>query len=247
MTVGAVILGAGFGTRLAPLTDHTPKPLIEVGGRAVASHLVDRLRELDPDLPIVVVVNDRHAGAWASWAADAAGRVTLESNGVQHDDERVGAVADLARGIDALPAVDIVIVLAGDNLITESLAPHLAAMRAAGLPTVLCRYLGEDVPPGRYGEVTVDGDGRIVRFREKPQDPQSPLVATCSYLLPGDVAAARVEQYLGEGGDVDSPGRFVAWLSSRAPVLAHRLRGRYHDIGTHDTLAEARRSFEPGG
>ena len=50
MTVGAVILAAGFGTRLAPLTDNTPKPLLEVGGRPVATHLCERLGELDTEL-----------------------------------------------------------------------------------------------------------------------------------------------------------------------------------------------------
>ena len=243
MTLGAVILAAGFGTRLAPLTDHTPKPLIEVGGRPVADHLVERLHELDPDLPIVVVVNGRHLDSWASWAEAMARRITIASNDVLDVDDRLGAVADLARGLDTLPEVDTVIVLAGDNLITEPLGPHLAAHRSHGRPLVLCRDLGGEVPPGRFGEVTADGDGRIVSFREKPPDPRSPLAATCTYLLPGLTAGERVHSYLADGNDADSPGRFIAWLASHQEVMAAPLTGRYFDIGNHETLAEARRAF----
>lgn len=244
MTVGAVILAAGFGTRLAPLTDHTPKPLLEVGGRPVATHLVERLRELDPELPIVVVVNGRHPEAWSAWCGASPGRVAVSSNGVLTEGERLGAVADLARGIDALPEVETVVVLAGDNLIGESLAPHLVAHRADGSSLVLCRDLGADVPPGRFGEVTVDADGHITRFREKPDHPDSPLAATCTYVFPGATARHRVAEYLAGGGDADSPGRFIAWLASREPVRAVALIGTYFDIGNHETLAEARRTFD---
>lgn len=244
MTVGAVILAAGFGTRLAPLTDHTPKPLLEVGGRPVATHLVERLRELDPDLPIVVVVNGRHPEAWNAWCDSSPGRVAVSTNGVLTDGERLGAVADLARGLEGLPEVETVVVLAGDNLIGESLAPHLAVHQADGQPLVLCRDLGDEVPPGRFGEVTVDAAGCITRFREKPDDPDSPLAATCTYVLPGARADTLVHEYLGGGGDADSPGRFIAWLASREPVRAAALIGTYFDIGNHETLAEARRTFD---
>lgn len=247
MSVGAVILAAGFGTRLAPLTDRIPKPLIEVGDRPVASHLVGSLHAVDPAMPIVVVVNGCHPAAWTAWHATTPGRVIIASNDIRDVRDRLGAVVDLERGLDALPPVDTVVVLAGDNLITEPLAPHLASHRAADARSlVLCRDLGDDVPANRYGEVTVDAAGRIVRFREKPADPTSPLAATCTYVLEAPHAAQRVRTYLAEGGDADSPGRFIAWLAQREPVVAGRLRGPYFDIGSHETLAAARRAFASG-
>ena len=157
-------------------------------------------------------------------------------------DDRLGAVADLARGIALLPLVDHIVVLAGDNVITEPLDLHLDAAAAAAAPVVLCRDLGDNVPPGRFGEVTIDSRNRIVRFREKPAEPTSPLVATCTYVLPGAETTEWLRAYLSEG-DADSPGDFVAWLAARTEVIARTLRGRYFDVGNHETLAEARRHF----
>ena len=136
MTLGAVVLAAGFGTRLAPLTDRTPKPLLEVGARPVASHLVERLRELDADLPIIVVVNGRHPEAWAAWVDETAGHLTLVSNGVIDEHERLGAIADLGRGLDALPAVDTV---PNRALAWLPSAVHAAVMpSASGSPCTAC-------------------------------------------------------------------------------------------------------------
>ena len=242
MSIGAVILAAGFGTRLAPLTDHTPKPLLEVGGRPVVSHLVGLIQAVDADAPIVVVANDQHPEPWRRWQHQQGPTVVVCSNGVTAVDDRLGAVADLARGVQALPSVDQVLVLAGDNLILESLQPHLDAARADGDPIVLCRDLGDDVPPGRFGEITVDDVDRVVRFREKPADPSSPLAATCTYVLPGSTARTDLAEYL-TTGDADSPGSFVAWLAARRTVRARTLTGDYFDIGNHETLADARARF----
>ena len=87
MRVGAVILAAGFGTRLAPLTDATPKPLLEVGGRPVVDHLLDALSALGTgggiELgPTVIVINDRHPDAWRRWISATPAPVSVVSNGV---------------------------------------------------------------------------------------------------------------------------------------------------------------------
>jgi len=163
---------------------------------------------------------------------------------VMTNDERLGAVADLALGVRQLDSSEWVVVLAGDNLLDESLRPHLSAARIGNHPIVLCRDLGADVPPGRFGEITTDDAGVITRFREKPPVPESPLAATCSYVLPAD-ALDSVSDYL-RTGDHDSPGRFVGWLATQRPVVARAIVGDYHDIGNHETLAQARAYYQRG-
>ena len=180
MKVGAIILAAGFGTRLAPLTDHTPKALLTVGTQPVASHLLERLNELTGLAQVIVVVNDCHMDQWHRWRASTPTRpaVHVVSNGVTRNEERPGAVADLALGVRNLnandEAPDWTIVLAGDNLLDEALQPHLDAAALAGHPVVLCRDLGDNVPARRFGEITVDEHDIITRFREKPAEPESP-------------------------------------------------------------------------
>ena len=240
---GAVILAAGFGTRLAPLTDNTPKPLIEVGGRPVIDHLVDRLCEVDGLDRIVVVANDVHVDAWEPWRSGQHESVRLVSNGVTRSEDRRGAIADLALGLAELDPAAPALVVAGDNLLDEDLGAHLRRALADDRPYVLCRDLGDHVPPGRFGEITTDETDTVTRFREKPNAPESPLAATCTYVFP-HASDADVATYLADDGHIDSPGAFIGWLSSRRPVGASRLTGRYFDIGSHDTLAEARAAFD---
>lgn len=239
---GALILAAGFGTRLAPLTDQVPKPLVRVGGRAVVDHIVDRLRAVESLDRIIVITNDLHRDQWLTWAATQPPEIRLLTNGVSAYADRRGAVADLALGLAELDADDAALVVAGDNLLDEDLGAHLDRARAEDRPLVLCRDLGSDVPPGRFGEIAADADGTVRRFREKPERPESPLVATCTYVFP-TAADADVDGYLAAGGAADSAGGFIGWLAGRRTVGASRLTGRYFDIGSLDTLAQARAAF----
>jgi glucose-1-phosphate thymidylyltransferase len=240
-TWSTVVLAAGFGERLAPLTDTTPKPLIPIGGKALVEHIVGRLRSCGLPDP-VVVVNHRHPDQWEAWrAATVATDAVVVDNGVVDGGARRGAVADLRAAMAAGGASPTGpwMVVAGDNLVAaEDLAAMVERWGRDEVPLVACRDLG-DASGKEFGEVTLGPDGRIARFREKPAEPTSSLAATCTYVLAPDAPAA-IDRYLDGGGDTDSPGRFIAWLSAQGRVDAHLLAGDYHDIGTPETLAAAR-------
>jgi glucose-1-phosphate thymidylyltransferase len=240
-----VVLAAGFATRLYPLTRERAKPLLEVGGRAVVSRLLDRVLALPGIDDVVVVSNTRFREQMDAWAAEyeADVPVLVIANGARSEEEMRGAARDLALGLEACGRGEEVLVVAGDNLLDLDLAPHLAEFRRRGIPTILVRELAGDVPPRRHGEVTLAGDGTIARFREKPDVPESTLSAICLYFLTPAVREL-LDEFLAGGGNPDAPGYFLEWLVARTPVLASRIEGRYFDIGNHETLAAARAAFE---
>ena len=110
---------------------------------------------------------------------------------------------------------------------------------------MVVRDCPHDGGPTPYNEVVADGEGRVQRFREKPADARSGLAAIALYFFAPEVHEL-LRRYLREGGNPDAPGHFVAWLVDRVPAAAARFAGRWLDIGTHETLAEARRLYGEG-
>ncbi|MEM7204350.1 MAG: sugar phosphate nucleotidyltransferase [Planctomycetota bacterium] len=246
--MNAIVLAAGFATRLYPLTKDRAKPLLDVAGRPVLSHIVDAMGRVPSLQRLILVSNARFYAQFTAWRDDYAQErrpswpIDVIDDGATEAENRCGAVADLAaawaQATDDAPAL----VAAGDNLIDEDLAGHAAAFAEDPVPTILYRHIDGVVPPRRYGEVSVDADGRLLRFREKPEAPETPLAATCLYLLPGSTRAL-LQRYLSGGGDVDAPGSFITWLSRTTPMRARPLQGRFFDIGNLESLARARAMF----
>lgn len=242
MTLHVVLLAAGFGTRMYPLTEQTAKPLLDVGGRPVLSRLLDRITALSEVERIVLVSNARFHEDLRLWALeqDVPQPLLVLNSGATSPENRHGAVADLAAAMSAAESKGRWLVMAGDNLLDHPLDPYVTRTGAGN--AVLCRDLGSNVPPSMFGEITTDDEGLIVGFREKPADPVSPLAATCSYLL-DDRAPDFVQQFLAEGGNPDSPGEFVAWLAQQVDVRALPITGPYFDIGSLDALQAAREAY----
>lgn len=241
----AVVLAAGFATRLGPLTRERAKPLLAVGGRPVLSYLLDRVLALEAVDGVLIVTNGRFHAQFEDWRASYSSRVPIEllCDGAGSDATKQGALADLALALERVPAGEDVLVAAGDNLIDTELAPLARAFERAGDALVTARELPGDVPPGLYGEMTLDPSGRLVRFREKPSDPRTRLTAICLYFFRPAVRAL-LSEYLAAGGERDAPGHFLAWLAPRARVHGALLTGRYFDIGNRESLDEARAAFE---
>lgn len=241
----AFVLAAGYATRMYPLTRDRPKPLLDVGGAPILDHILSRVFELDDLEEVVVVGNARFAPAFDAWARALAPPipVRLLEDGSTCAADRLGAVGDLAFALREVPVEgDDWLVAAGDNLLAFDLRPLQRAFREAGHPLLALRRVEREAGPSRYNEVTLGDGGRVTRFREKPPDPAGDLAAIALYFFTPDVAP-RVGRYLAEGGNPDAPGHFIAWLVRERPVFAAPFAGDWFDIGSLETLEEARARF----
>jgi len=241
----AVFLAAGFATRLYPLTLDRAKPLLAIGGQPMLTRILRQVEAMGVVADGVVVANARFHADFVEWErkAQAAFPLAVVNDGARTNESRLGAVRDLALALDSMACADVepdgYLVLACDNLFEFELARLAERFAANGRSQLIVREVPEPVPGGKYSEVVLDASGsRLLSFREKPQEPRSKLSAIAVYLLPRELPEF-VREYLSGGGNPDAPGHFIAWLSTRVPLDASRLRGRWIDIGSAEDLARA--------
>ena len=233
----ALILAAGYATRLRPLTDTWAKELLPVGGRPIIDRIVDGVRAAPEVDEVHVVTNARKATAFAAWAAER--DVRVHDDGTTSNDDRLGAIGDIQFVIDSAGIDDDLLVIAGDNLFDFRLSDFVAFWRGHGVASaVAVRDVGSLELASQYGVVSLDEDGRIVGFVEKPPEPESTLAATATYLYHREHVRL-VRRYLDEGNGPDQPGRLVAWLKDQAPVYGWVFDETWYDIGNHEQLLEA--------
>jgi glucose-1-phosphate thymidylyltransferase len=232
----AIILAAGYATRLRPLTDTVPKQLLPVGGRPMVDWILDKLREAHVE-EIHVATNHRFAADFDHWAAGK--DVIVHDDGTTSNETRLGAIGNIRFVRDRAALDDDLLVVAGDNLFDYSLADYIAWWRGKdGASAVAVYDVGDLELIRKYSSVELDADDRIIGFVEKPESPQSTLAATATYLFAREHAAL-VDVYLDEGNPPDQPGNLVAWLHRRRPVYGYRFAGGWHDIGDPQQLLEA--------
>lgn len=227
----ALILAAGYATRLRPLTDSIPKQLLPVGGRPMVDWILDRIEETSAD-EVHLVTNARFADDFTAWAQDK--DVRIWNDGTSSNEDRLGAIGD----IDFVGLEDDLLVVAGDNLFDYSLADYESYWRERDGSCIAVLDVGDVELAKRYGIVDVDENDRVIGFVEKPEHPPTTLCATATYLYDRE-HVRMVATYLDEGNPPDQPGHFVAWLHKRAPVYAYRFPGHWYDVGDLAQLLEA--------
>lgn len=236
--MNALVLAAGYATRLYPLTRDVAKPLLPVGGRPMVDHIVERINGVPGLRHVHVVTNARFAEAFRAWAAGS--NVEVHDDGTTSEDDRLGAIGDIRFVIEraGLEGDDLMVV-AGDNLFDFSLAEYAEWWREKGVASAVALHdVGTRELARKYGIVELDADERIVGFVEKPADPPSTLAATAAYVYHREHVPL-VAEYLEEGNSSDQPGNFVAWLHRRAAVYGYRFEGEWMDIGGPDELLAA--------
>ena len=238
----AVILAGGYATRLYPLTRDRPKHLLEVDGRPLLELLLERLPlgELDA---VYVVTNAKFADRFREWAESYPADVIVLDDGTTSEEDRLGAIGDLQLVIESEGIDDDLIVAAGDSIFTERLDDFARFGRERDAAAIAVYDVGDLEAMKQLSSIGVDVDSRLVTFEEKPEQPESTLAGIALYFYPRAILPL-VGEYLAEGNNPDQPGRLIGWLYERTPVYAWRVPGRWFDIGTPETLAEAERLFE---
>lgn len=244
--IKAYVLAAGYATRLGAIASDRAKPLLDVGGRPVLSHTMERLQEVRGLTEVVVVANGRFHRQFVDWAKSDPAKVPVRilDDGSTRPEERLGAVADLAFAVDSEPPGDQSwLVVAGDNLIDFDLRPAARAFRDVSRPLLLLRRVDPADAEGRYNEVTLDGEGRVVRVREKPADPQTDVTAIAAYFFTPDIVDL-LYAYVEASDEHDAPGHFISWLVERTPVEGFFFEGEWFDTGSPETLRAARDALD---
>jgi len=249
--MNVLILAAGYATRLYPLTLNKAKPLLTVGGKPIIEWLVDNLVG-SPDLEtIYVVANDKFAADFQAWSQQYQKhhpelKFKIINDGSTSDDDKLGAIGDIDFVItqENLSGSSLLIA-AGDNLFTDSLADFVAYAKGSEV-TVAVHDVGDTEAIKKYGNITVDAEGIITRFEEKPQKPHGTLAAIALYYYSPAVLSL-LRTYLAAGNNADQPGRFVQWLYRRKPVKTFQIKGKWLDIGSKETLENADRILASAG
>ena len=241
--MNVLILAAGYATRLYPLTLNKAKPLLVVGGKPIIEWLVDNLAGI-PDLgTIYVVTNDKFEADFQAWSESYQKRhpefkFEIINDGSTSDDDKLGAIGDISFVVTQKKLSQTsLLIAAGDNLFTSSLADFVANARNTEV-TVAIYDVGDTEAIKKYGNVDVDAQGIMTRFEEKPQKPKGTLAAIALYYYSPAVLSL-LRTYLAAGNNADQPGRFVQWLYTRKPVKTFQIKGRWLDIGSKETLKNA--------
>lgn len=242
-----LILAAGYATRLYPLTLTQPKPLLPVAGKPMVDRVLENLAGLPGLDRVLIVTNNKFAPHFQQWAdACRASKFRLDftviNDGSTNDADKLGAIGDLQFVLEREKIDDDLVVVAGDNLFSQSLSEFGLFCKQRDEVALGVHDVGSLDEARKYGVVDVDASDRVTSFVEKPSDPQSTTIGIALYYYPRRYLGL-VRQYIAEGNNPDQPGRLIQWIYPRQPVLAWRIPGIWYDIGSKETLEEANRLF----
>ena len=245
--MNALILAAGYATRLYPLTLDKAKPLLTVGGKPIIEWVMDNLGDVPNLKTIYVVTNDKFASDFQGWSERYHSRqpkfkLKIINDGSKNDEDKLGAIGDINLVVTRENLTrDALLIIAGDNLFTESLTGFVACAKETEA-TVAVYDVGDIEAIKKYGNIVIDADGIITHCEEKPQKPRGTLAAIAIYYYSPEVLSL-LTTYLAAGNNPDQPGRFVQWLYTRKPVKTFQIKGRWLDIGSKETLEKADQIF----
>jgi glucose-1-phosphate thymidylyltransferase len=242
-----IILAAGYATRLYPLTINQPKPLLKVSERPMIEHVIDHLKDVPELTGVIIISNEKFHGHFEKWASDyqISGQnipITVVNDKSTDENNRLGAIGDMVFAMNDQSVDEDVIVVAGDNLFSQSIKAFGEFCLEKKAPVLGVYDVGRLEDTKKYSEVHTDMNGHITSFEEKPEYPTTTVIGIALYYYPKDLIPT-IKQYVEDGHNADQPGRLIQWLYPRIPVFTWSLPGLWYDIGSKETLEEANRIF----
>lgn len=242
----AIILAAGYATRMYPLTKNFPKPLLEVGGKTIIDHLMAKVERVSAIDGVYIVTNHRFYDRFINWADQANYRkeVKIIDDRTTSNEDRLGAIADLYYVIENEKLAEDLLVMAGDNLFDFEITAMVDYYWEKGTDIITTHEINDIDRLRRTGVIQIDAHGKVLDFEEKPVSPKSNLAVPPFYIYQKDTAVNLIKEYLDGGNNPDAPGNFIPWLIKRRPVHAFKFEGERYDIGALESYYQVKDLFE---
>jgi len=233
VTMKAIILLAGYATRMYPLTKDQPKALLPLKGKPVIDYIIDQINRIPAIDTIYAVTNSKFYPHFSEWAKTAPTTIPIEvlDDGTTSNDNRLGAVGDIFFTIKEKSIDDDIFVIAGDNYFTFDLREQYDFFKEKDADTLAAKESDDIEMLRAFAVAELDPEGKVLSLEEKPQHPKSNTAIYASYFYRRKTIPL-FKRYFDEGNPPDAPGYFPQWLHKITPVYAYIMDGDCYDIGT---------------
>ena len=241
----ALILAAGYATRLYPLTRDYPKPLLQVKGKPIINYIIDKFTGLKEIDEIFVVTNSKFISHFKRWRKKIRSnkRISLIDDLTKSPEDRLGAVGDIDFTIRAKSIKNDLLVIGGDNLFMESMRGFIDLAKNKNSPVLGVYDIKNKRNATKYGVIKLDKNNKVVDFQEKPRKPKSSLVAMCLYYFPKKRLSFIGEYADNRNKNNDTTGSYIDWLRRKINVYGYIFKEPWYDIGDHKFYDEARKKW----
>lgn len=238
-----LILAAGYATRLYPLTENFPKPLLKVGDKTILDWLVDDIDTLGVVDEYVVVSNHKFSHYFEEWAKNKEQKVTVVDDMTSTNETRLGAVKDIKYAIDVLSIDDDMLVIAGDNVLDFSLTKFIEYAQQKKTSCIMRYYEPDNKKLLKCGVVTVDENDEVLEMTEKSLTPATNWCCPPFYYYTKSDAKL-IQKGIDSGCGTDAPGSYIAWLCTQVTVHAMEMPGKRYDIGNLESYEKVKSEYK---
>ncbi len=238
-----LILAAGYATRLYPLTENFPKPLLTVGDKTILDWLVDDIDTSGEIDEYVVISNHKYFPHFVDWAKNKSQRITVLDDGTVSNETRLGAVKDIQFAIDALSLDTDMLVIAGDNVLDFSLTKFIAYAREKNTSCIMRYFEPKHERLLKTGVVTLGENDLVVKMTEKSPTPETNWCCPPFYYYTREDAGL-VAKGIADGCGTDAPGSYIAWLCTQTRVHAMEMPGSRYDIGNLESYERVKAEYK---
>lgn len=238
-----LILAAGYATRLYPLTENFPKPLLKVGDRTILDRLIDDIDGAGLVDEYVVISNHKFAGIFEEWAKAHSLPITVVDDGTSTNETRLGAVCDIQFAIDKLGINDDLLIIAGDNLLDFSLTGFIAYAKEKNTSCTMRYFERDEKKLRKCGVSEVDENDLLLSLEEKPEYPKSNWCTPPFYFYKKE-DVLRIKEAIADGCGVDAPGSLVAWMCGQSAVHSMEMPGSRYDIGNLESYENVQKTYK---
>lgn len=236
----AIVLAGGYAKRLWPLTLKKAKPLLEVGGKPIINHIIEKLENTDEVDQIIVSTNAKFEDGFNDWLKKYnLKKIKIIIEETHSEEEKLGAIGGINFVLEKEKIDDDCLIIAGDNIIGFEISDFLEFYQQKQSPVIALFDVKGYEKAKLYGIVEIDDNDKVIDFVEKPKQPKSTLASMCCYVFPRNTLKL-FKEYMKSDNSKDAPGFFLQWLIKKTEVFAFVFSNYWFDIGSFESLDEAK-------